>query len=66
MDQMLNFQSLWGILTELSIDVYLKCQTAVLLIFYGLQHFLSLAGSLIFIPLIMVPAMGGSDVRIPL
>ncbi|KAL5556566.1 hypothetical protein UlMin_038802 [Ulmus minor] len=28
---------------------------------YGLQHYLSLAGSLIFIPLIIVPAMGGSD-----
>lgn len=32
------------------------------LIYYGLQHFLSLAGSLVFIPLIMVPAMGGTDV----
>uniref|UniRef100_A0A1D1Y318 Nucleobase-ascorbate transporter 11 n=2 Tax=Anthurium amnicola TaxID=1678845 RepID=A0A1D1Y318_9ARAE len=31
------------------------------LILYGLQHYLSLAGSLVFIPLIMVPAMGGSD-----
>lgn len=31
------------------------------LIYYGLQHFLSLAGSLIFIPLIIVPAMGGTD-----
>lgn len=31
------------------------------LIYYGLQHFLSLAGSLIFIPLITVPAMGGTD-----
>ncbi|KAK9228553.1 hypothetical protein WN944_021504 [Citrus x changshan-huyou] len=30
-------------------------------IYYGLQHFLSLAGSLIFIPLIIVPAMGGTD-----
>ncbi|GER47127.1 xanthine/uracil permease family protein [Striga asiatica] len=30
-------------------------------IFYGLQHYLSLAGSLIFIPLIIVPAMGGTD-----
>ncbi|KAK6154159.1 hypothetical protein DH2020_013798 [Rehmannia glutinosa] len=30
-------------------------------IFYGLQHYLSLAGSLIFIPLIVVPAMGGTD-----
>ncbi|VFQ88097.1 unnamed protein product [Cuscuta campestris] len=31
------------------------------LIYYGLQHFLSLVGSLIFIPLIIVPAMGGTD-----
>ncbi|XVF15301.1 hypothetical protein REPUB_Repub09cG0139300 [Reevesia pubescens] len=31
------------------------------LIYYGLQHFLSLAGSLVFIPLVMVPAMGGTD-----
>ncbi|XP_077214887.1 xanthine/uracil permease family protein isoform X2 [Tasmannia lanceolata] len=31
------------------------------LIFYGIQHYLSLAGSLIFIPLIIVPAMGGTD-----
>ena len=33
---------------------------------YGLQHFLSMAGSLIFIPLIMVPAMGGTDVSVVL
>ncbi|XP_008786258.2 nucleobase-ascorbate transporter 11-like [Phoenix dactylifera] len=31
------------------------------LIFYGVQHYLSLVGSLVFIPLIMVPAMGGTD-----
>ncbi|CAH9093645.1 unnamed protein product [Cuscuta epithymum] len=31
------------------------------LIYYGLQHFVSLVGSLIFMPLIIVPAMGGSD-----
>lgn len=31
------------------------------IIYYSLQHYLSLAGSLIFIPLIMVPTMGGSD-----
>ncbi|EHA8589606.1 nucleobase-ascorbate transporter 11 [Cocos nucifera] len=31
------------------------------LIFYGMQHYLSLAGSLVFIPLIIVPAMGGTD-----
>ncbi|ERN14389.1 nucleobase-ascorbate transporter 11 [Amborella trichopoda] len=31
------------------------------LIFYGMQHYLSLAGSLVFIPVILVPAMGGTD-----
>lgn len=31
------------------------------LICYGMQHYLSLVGSLLFIPLIIVPAMGGSD-----
>ncbi|XP_022880687.1 nucleobase-ascorbate transporter 11 [Olea europaea var. sylvestris] len=31
------------------------------LILYGLQHYLSMAGSLIFIPLLFVPAMGGTD-----
>ncbi|KAK6923841.1 Nucleobase cation symporter 2 family, partial [Dillenia turbinata] len=31
------------------------------LIYYGIQHYLSLAGSLIFIPVIVVPAMGGTD-----
>ncbi|GLT33671.1 hypothetical protein SLA2020_082360 [Shorea laevis] len=31
------------------------------LMYYGLQQFLSLAGSVVFIPLIMVPAMGGTD-----
>ncbi|XP_058081935.1 nucleobase-ascorbate transporter 11 [Magnolia sinica] len=31
------------------------------LVFYGVQHYLSLAGSLVFIPLIIVPAMGGTD-----
>ncbi|KAJ8637510.1 hypothetical protein MRB53_011777 [Persea americana] len=32
-----------------------------LLIIYGVQHYLSLAGSLVFIPLVLVPAMGGTD-----
>nr|ACN34149.1 unknown [Zea mays] len=32
-----------------------------LLIFYGMQHYLSIAGSLVFGPLILVPTMGGSD-----
>ncbi|AEE86867.1 unnamed protein product [Arabidopsis thaliana] len=31
------------------------------LIYYGLQHYLSLVGSLVFIPLVIVPAMDGSD-----
>ncbi|KAF0906618.1 hypothetical protein E2562_012201 [Oryza meyeriana var. granulata] len=33
----------------------------VRLIFYGIQHYLSIAGSLVFVPLILVPTMGGSD-----
>ncbi|KAJ3678709.1 hypothetical protein LUZ60_002512 [Juncus effusus] len=33
----------------------------VALILYGIQHYLSMAGSLVFIPLVMVPTMGGSD-----
>ena len=37
---------------------------AASLIPYGVQHYLSLAGSLVFIPIIMVPAMSGTDVRI--
>ncbi|KAL6012612.1 hypothetical protein ACLOJK_003101 [Asimina triloba] len=32
-----------------------------LVICYGIQHYLSLAGSLVFIPLVIVPAMGGTD-----
>ncbi|XP_050872356.1 nucleobase-ascorbate transporter 11 isoform X2 [Lathyrus oleraceus] len=31
------------------------------LIYYGMQHYLSLIGSLVFIPLVMVPTMGGTD-----
>ncbi|KAG6600689.1 Nucleobase-ascorbate transporter 11, partial [Cucurbita argyrosperma subsp. sororia] len=31
------------------------------LMYYGLQHYLSLVGSVVFIPLIIVPAMGGTD-----
>ncbi|XP_020217893.1 nucleobase-ascorbate transporter 11 [Cajanus cajan] len=31
------------------------------LIYYGLQHYISLAGSLVLIPLVMVPVMGGTD-----
>lgn len=33
----------------------------VSLMYYGVQHYLSLAGSLVFIPLIIVPVMGGTD-----
>jgi len=29
---------------------------------YGIQHYLSILGSLILIPLVIVPAMGGSHV----
>jgi len=29
---------------------------------YGIQHYVSILGSLILIPLVMVPAMGGSRV----
>jgi nucleobase transporter 1/2 len=35
---------------------------AARLVFYGIQHYLSIAGSLVFVPLILVPTMGGSDV----
>eukprot|EP01018_Ginkgo_biloba_P016663 Gb_16665 [translate_table: standard] len=31
------------------------------LILYGLQHYVSIAGSLVLIPLVIVPAMGGSN-----
>lgn len=31
------------------------------LVFYGLQHYLSIVGSIVLIPLVLVPAMGGSD-----
>ncbi|TKY69959.1 Nucleobase-ascorbate transporter 11 [Spatholobus suberectus] len=33
----------------------------VSLIYYGLQHYLSLAGSLVLIPLVMVPVIGGTN-----
>ncbi|MED6172309.1 hypothetical protein PIB30_048915 [Stylosanthes scabra] len=44
----------------------LKCRLTenpgfVSLFYYGLQHYLSLAGSLVLIPIVMVPAMGGTD-----
>ncbi|XP_057759064.1 nucleobase-ascorbate transporter 11-like [Arachis stenosperma] len=44
----------------------LKCRLTenpgfVYLFYYGLQHYLSLAGSLVLIPIVMVPAMGGTD-----
>lgn len=31
------------------------------LVFYGLQHYVSIIGSIVLIPLVIVPAMGGSD-----
>ena len=36
--------------------------SAVPLIIYAIQHYLSIAGSLVLIPLIIVPAMGGTPV----
>lgn len=68
-----SFPVLWGkgeicacfqISNALEFVNFLLCiLIAVPLIFYGIQHYLSLAGSLVFIPLIMVPTMGGTDVR---
>lgn len=51
------------ILIHVQFLMFVLCMT-VPVIYYGLQHYLSLAGSLVLIPLIMVPAMGGTDVRI--
>ncbi|ERN13189.1 nucleobase-ascorbate transporter 12 isoform X1 [Amborella trichopoda] len=31
------------------------------IVFYGIQHFVSMLGSLVLIPLVIVPAMGGTD-----
>ena len=42
---------------------FLMC--AVPLIFYAIQHYLSIVGSIILIPLILVPAMGGTPVSNP-
>lgn len=53
------FFFLVGILTYI-----LASLIAVPLIYYGLQHYLSLVGSLVLIPLVMVPAMGGTDVSL--
>lgn len=44
--------------------VCVDCFFAVPLVYYGLQHYLSLVGSFVFVPLIIVPAMGGTDVSI--
>jgi nucleobase transporter 1/2 len=41
--------------------VFLSC-VAVPLVIYGFQHYISMVGSIILIPLVMVPAMGGSAV----
>lgn len=50
----------WGGQTEMKVGMRDNPGFAPLM-YYGLQHFLSLAGSLIFIPLVMVPVMGGTD-----
>lgn len=47
---------------NLSIFLDAFAMHTVPLIFYGIQHYLSISGSIILIPLIIVPAMGGSDV----
>lgn len=44
------------------VSPYLAFCCAVPLILYGVQHYLSIIGSLILIPLVIVPAMGGSSV----
>ncbi|XP_042509396.1 nucleobase-ascorbate transporter 11 [Macadamia integrifolia] len=54
--------SLWGRRRPSGIRCRLRENPGpVHLMYYGLQHYLSLAGSLIFIPIVMVPAMGGTD-----
>lgn len=39
---------------------------AVPLVVYGIQHYFSIVGSLILIPLVIVPAAGGQDVSLEL
>jgi hypothetical protein len=46
----------------ITVNVVFCISITVRLIFYGIQHYLSIAGSLVFVPLILVPNMGGSDV----
>lgn len=41
----------------------LRC-VAVPIAVYGFQHYISMLGSIILIPLLMVPAMGGSPVSV--
>lgn len=38
------------------------CNVSVPIGLYGFQHYLSMLGSLILIPLVVVPAMGGTYV----
>lgn len=38
------------------------CVTVVPIGVYGVQHYLSMLGSLVLIPLVIVPAMGGTHV----
>ena len=44
-----------------NLSCFLSC-VAVPLVIYGFQHYISMVGSIILIPLVMVPAMGGSAV----
>lgn len=55
--------------TLLKIDLFigfiiltLLLLSSVPIVFYGFQHYLSIIGSLILIPLVLVPAMGGNYV----
>jgi xanthine/uracil permease len=56
-------QKRYSTVKNVAIKLIVFSHHSVSLILYGAQHYLSMAGSLVFIPLIMVPAMGGSDVR---
>lgn len=42
--------------------LYFRMNVSVPIGLYGIQHYLSMLGSLILIPLVIVPAMGGSHV----
>lgn len=42
--------------------VFVGAQISVPIGVYGLQHYISMLGSLVLIPLVIVPAMGGTHV----